>query len=201
MQTINSRLVHITLISLLLALFSACAVPPPVPEDNYYQLPKATINAQARVLVKDLAVKRLVSDGLHGERPLLFSQSGQALQLKQYHYHHWSDTPPRLIQEYLISALRQAKLANTVTNYDPGQRTALTLSGKIRHFEQISRGSKNEVLVELELQLHDKHHKLVHLKDYRVSQRAKSAKPHDLVSAYGEALNKIIRDFVSDWSK
>ncbi len=201
MNNITSRLIKISIATLLLSLLSACAAPPPVPEDNYYQLPNTTLTPLANTLTSDLAIKRLASDGLHGERALLFSKAGQALQLKQYHYHHWSDTPPRMLQEYFISALRKANVANTVINYDPGQRTALTLSGKIRHFEQIGRGNKNEVLVELELQLHDKHHKIVHLKDYRVSQIAKSGKPHDLVNAYGEALNKIVTDFIHDWSK
>ncbi len=201
MKNITSRLIALIISITFLGLLTSCAVPPPVPEDNYYQLPKATLKLQTKTLVNDLAIKRLVSDGLHGERALLFSKAGQELQLKQYHYHHWSDTPPRMLQEYLISALRQAKVANTVINYDPGQRTELTLSGKVRHFEQIGRGKKNEVLVELELQLHDKHHKIVHLKDYRVSQPAKSAKPHDLVSAYGQAMNKIMAEFITDWRK
>jgi len=201
MKNLTACLSHLTLATLLLAFITSCAVPPPVPEDNYYQLPKATIKAQTKALAQDIAIKRLVSDGLHGERALLYSKADQALQLKQYHYHHWSDAPPRMLQEYLISALRQANVANTVTNYDPGQRTELTLSGKIRHFEQIGRGKKNEVLVEVELQLHDKAYKIVHLKDYRVSQIAQSAKPHDLVNAYGKALNTIVKNFINDWSK
>jgi len=195
------NLTALTLSITLLALFTSCAVPPPVPEDNYYQLPASQLKTSDKVIVNHLAVKRLVSDGLHGERALLFSKAGQALQLKQYHYHHWSDTPPRMLQEHLISALRQAKVANKVTNYDPGQRAELTLSGKIRHFEQIERGNENKVRVELELQLRDKKHNTILLNDYRVSQTAKSAKPHDLVKAYGDALNKIISMFMVDWSK
>jgi len=201
MNKINSRLAILAFATLLLTWLSACAVPPPVPEDNYYQLPTAKIKANAKLLVNELAVKRLVSDGLHGERALLFSTAGQALQLKQYHYHHWSDTPPRMLQEHLISTLRKANVANNVFNYDPGQRTELTLSGKIRHFEQTERGNKNEVLVELELQLQDKQYKTVLLNDYRVTQTAKSAKQHDMVIAYGDALNSIINQFIADWSK
>jgi len=201
MNKLTSRLSIFFTTSILLVLVTSCAVPPPVPEDNYYQLPKPTVKAQPTALADELAVKRLVSDGLHGERALLFSTAGQSLQLRQYHYHHWTDTPPRMLQEYLISALRQAKVAGTVINYDPGQRTALTLSGKIRHFEQVERGNKNEVFVEVELQLHDKQHKIVHLRDYRVTQTAKSDKPHDLVSAYGEAMNIIINEFIEDWHK
>jgi len=188
-------------VSSILVLLTACAAQPPVPEDNFYQLPAPQIKAMKRTITKSMSVKRLVSDGLHGERALLFSKTGHALQLKQYHYHHWSDTPPRMLQEYLISALRRARVADIVTNYDPVHRTDYNLTGKIRHFEQIERGSKNEVLVELELRLDDKRGNLMMLKDYRITQTASSASPHDLVQAYGMALNKLANKFIDDWLK
>lgn len=188
-------------IILLATLLASCASQPPVPEDNFYQLPAPQITAKAKTITNTLSVKRLVSDGLHSERALLFSKAGQPLQLKQYHYHHWSDTPPRMLQEYLISALRSSHIAETVTNYDPVQRATYNLSGKIRHFEQIGRGNKNEVLVELELQLSDKHGKLVLLKDYQITQTANSASPHELVNAYGVGLNKLVAKFVADLEK
>ena len=188
-------------IILLASLLVSCAAQPPVPEDNFYQLPAPQIKANTTPLTSSLSVKRLVSDGLHSERALLFSKAGQALQLKQYHYHHWSDTPPRMLQEHLISAFRTAHIADTVINYDPTQDVSHSLTGKIRHFEQIERGSKNEVLVELELKLSDKNGKIVLLKDYRIKQAANSAKPHDLVNAYGIALNKLVSRFIADWSK
>lgn len=188
-------------IILLATLLASCSAQPPVPEDNFYQLPTPQITLRAKTITDTLSVKRLVSDGLHSERALLFSKAGQALQLKQYHYHHWSDTPPRMLQEHLISALRSARIANTITNYDPTQDVSHRLTGKIRHFEQIERGNKNQILVELELQLNDKSGKLVLLKDYRVTQTANSASPHDLVDAYGVALNKLVTEFISDWLK
>lgn len=185
----------------ILASLLACSAQPPVPEDNFYQLPDAQLNASPKQLVSEVSVKRLVTDGLHGERSLLFSEPGQALQLKQYHYHHWSDSPPRMLQEHLISALRSAGVAGTVVNYDAGNRTAYNLSGKIRHFEQVERGKKSEVDVGLELRLDDKNGKPLLIKDYHYTQAAKSDIPHDLVSAYAMALNKIYTEFISDWAK
>jgi len=178
-----------------------CSAQPPVPEDHFYQLPKAQLQTIKRSIVNELSVKRLVTDGLHSERSLLFSESDKALQLKQYHYHHWSDSPPRMIQEHLISALRNAGIANTVVNYDAAQRADYNLSGKIRHFEQTGRGKKNEVLVGIELRLDDKNGKPLLIKDYHYSQAANSSTPHDLVNAFGTALNKIYAEFVSDWMK
>lgn len=184
-------------------LFSllACSAQPPVPEDNFYHLPAAQLTNSQHQLVSEISVKRLVTDGLHSERSLLYSESGQALQLKQYHYHHWSDTPPRMLQEHLISALRSAGVAATVVNYDAGQRTAYNLSGKIRHFEQVERGKKSAVLVGLELRLDDKNGKPILIKDYHYTQVASSDAPHDLISAYAAALNNIYAEFISDWAK
>jgi ABC-type uncharacterized transport system auxiliary subunit len=106
-----------------------------------------------------------------------------------------------MLQEHLISALRHAGVAETVVNYDPALRSAYTLSGKIRHFEQIERGKNSEVLVGLELRLDNKDGKPVLLKDYRVTQVASSNAPHDLVGAFGMALNRIYAEFVTDWAK
>ena len=188
-------------IILLATLLASCAAQPPVPEDNFYQLAAPQITARAKPITDTLSVKRLVSDGLHSERALLFSKAGQALQLKQYHYHHWSDTPPRMLQEHLIIALRSANVADTVTNYDPTQDVSHRLTGKIRHFEQIERGNKNQILIELEIQLKNKSGKLVLLKDYRVTQTANSASPHDLVNAYGVGLNTLVAKFIADLEK
>jgi len=188
-------------IILLATLLASCSAQPPVPEDNFYQLPAPKITASTKTITDTLSVKRLVSDGLHSERALLFSKAGQALQLKQYHYHHWSDTPPRMLQEHLIVALRSANVADTVTNYNPTQDVSYRLKGKIRHFEQIERGNKNQILVELELQLNNKSGKLVLLKDYRIIQIANSAAPHDLVNAYGVALNTLVTEFIADLEK
>lgn len=195
----SSRFTIVLIMTGIVTLLTSCAAQPPVPEDNFYQLAPSKIKANKKNIANSLSVKRLVSDGLHGERALLYSKAGQALQLKQYHYHHWSDTPPRMLQEYLISTLRSANIANTVTNYDPVHRADYNLTGKIRHFEQIERGRNNEVLVELELRLNNKRGELILLKDYRISQMANSPAPHDLVQAYGIALNKLVTEFIADW--
>lgn len=181
-------------------LLVACAVPPPVPEDHYYYLPEAKLEKSAP-LVKELAVKRFVADGLHSERALLFSKAGKSLRLKQYHYHHWTDIPPRMLQEHMITALRNAGAANMVINHDPVNRSKYTLSGKIRHFEQYASGQASEIRINIELRLDDEHGKPILLKDYRRIQSAESTAPHDLVTAFGLALADIYREFLNDWRK
>ena len=195
------RMGKVLLATGVLASLFACSAQPPVPEDHFYRLPAAQLTTGEIAIGSELAVKRLDTDGLHSERALLFREAGQSLRLQPYHYHHWSDSPPRMLQEHLISALRSAGVANTILNYDPVQRSAYTLSGKIRHLEQIGRGKNSEVLVGLELRLDDNEGKPVLIKDYHVTQVANSTEPHDLVEAFGIALNKVYSEFVSDWAK
>jgi ABC-type uncharacterized transport system auxiliary subunit len=179
---------------------SACAPQPPVPEDNFYRLPRVTLQATGKTLAERLAVSRFVTDGLHSERALLYSEAATPLQLRQYHYHHWIDSPPRLLQEHLISALRTANIARTVTNYDPAARGGLRLGGKIRNFEHTHAGNKAGIIIDLELRLDDAKGKILLLRDYRVEREARSAQPADLVAAYGSALQDIYDKFVTDWS-
>lgn len=198
MYRIARQIAGIALLALLLA---ACAAQPPVPEDNYYRLPEATLPPAGGTLGHTLALKRFVTDGLHSERALLYCEADMPLQLRQYHYHHWLDSPPRLIQEHMISALRSAHVADTVLNYDPVERNGLQLSGKIRSFEHRRAGDKATVIIDMELRLDGDAGKLLFVHDYRVEQVAASAQPRELVMAYGEALQKLYGLFLADWRK
>lgn len=190
-------------LTLLMAglLVSACSVQPPVPEDHYYRLPAVSLKATSAFLANELAVKRFITDGLHSERALLYSDSDQPLSLKQYHYHHWNDAPPRMLQENIISSLRLAGVSKQVVNYDPARRSEYTLHGKIRRFEQFNRGSSSSIVIDIELRLDNKSGDPVLIKDYRKELSAHSSAPHDLVIAFGDALSTIYADFIADWKK
>lgn len=182
----------------LLFILAACAPQPPVPEDNFYRLPGAKLTTGHKQLFDEIAVKRFDTDGLHSERALLYSDAEQPLQLHQYHYHHWVDSPPRLLQEHIISALRSAGIAAAVTNYDPANRRSVRLGGKIRSFEHIKSGNSATVVIDLELRMDDTKGMPLVLKDYHIKLAAKSAQPHDLVTAYGQALTTIYEQFVTE---
>jgi len=188
----------LAILILTVTAMSGCSLQPPVPEDHFYRLPAATLKAD-KVLTSHITVKRFKTDGLHSERPLLFSGHDKPLSLKQYHYHFWTDAPPRMLQEHLISALRKSGIAGIVSNYDPAHRDGYIISGKIRRFEQVSRGKENKVSIDLELRLDDDRGKIVLVKDYYSERTATSASPHDLVTAFGDALTDIYKEFLKDW--
>lgn len=177
---------------------SACSAQPPVPEDHFYRLPAINL-ATTSVIADELAVKRFLADGLHSERAILYSNDKAPLQLKQYHYHHWTDTPPRMLQENVISALRGAGIAQNVMNYDAAVRSQFTLRGKIRKFEQFKKGNDSVVLIDVELRVDDRSGKALLIKDYAIEQAASSSTPHDLVSAFGKGIETILNNFVRDW--
>ena len=189
---------NIVLLLITLAAVTGCSLQPPVPEDHFYRLPALTLKTD-NALTNHLSVKRFKTDGLHSERPLLFSEHGKPLSLKQYHYHFWTDAPPRMLQENLISTLRKTGVAAVVSDYDPVRRGGYIISGKIRQFEQVSRGKDNKVSIELELRIDDSHGKILLVKDYQREQSATSARPHDLVTAFGTALAAIYAEFITDW--
>lgn len=175
-----------------------CAVQPPVPEDHFYRLPDIS-TVKSKQLANELAVKRFLTDGLHSQRAILYSNDKAPLQIKQYHYHHWADTPPRMLQEVVISALRRSGIANKVMNYDAAKRSEYTLRGKIRKFEQVRRDNGSIVLIDIELRLDDKAGNALLIKDYNTEQIAASPAPHDLVQAFGEGLRLVLNSFIQDW--
>jgi ABC-type uncharacterized transport system auxiliary subunit len=190
-------------LTLLMAglLVSACSVQPPVPEDHFYRLPAASLKAVLAPLANELAVKRFVTDGLHSERAMLYSEPDQPLSLKQYHYHYWNDAPPSMIQEHIIYSFRHAGVSKQVVNYDPARRSEYTLKGKIRRFEQINRGSSSSIVIDIELRLDNKSGDPVLIKDYSKELSTSSSAPHALVTAFAEALSAIYAEFIADWEK
>ena len=105
-----------------------------------------------------------------------------------------------MLQEHLISAIRSTNVAKIVMNYDAAQRTSHNLSGKIRHFEQVQRGKKSEVLIDIELRLDDKYGKPLFIKDYRQTQMGMlMVMLCSLVNAFGLSLDKIYAKFIADW--
>jgi ABC-type uncharacterized transport system auxiliary subunit len=143
------------LIIAVILLLSACAGSAPVPEDRFYQLdpviPETRLSAP--VLRGGLEVDDTHADPLRSGRAVLYSEQAQPLQLKRYHYAHWVDQPPRLVQRMLLQYLRDSGIADRVE--DAGQRTpaAYRLKTRLLKFEQLRGGASRGVEVALEARL------------------------------------------------
>lgn len=200
MGGIIKRLTGIVLPAVLLSALG-CAQQPPVPEDKYYRLPLEVTGEKAAtpVLAGTIAVERFRTDGLHNGRALLYAEEGRALELKQYHYHHWVDAPPRLLQEELVSYLRDANAAANVISYRASSVPDYLLTGKIRRFEEIRQASGSTIIVELELEITaGREQRTLMLKDYTGRSEVTGDAVYDIAQAYALAVGAVYGDFLRD---
>jgi ABC-type uncharacterized transport system auxiliary subunit len=181
-------------------LLAGCASQAPLPEESYYrlqwpQIAPGTPAVDGRLLL----VMRPRTDGLYAERALLYSEDPAHRVLQRYHYHLWLDTPPSLVQDYLIAALRAQRLTGMVADYDPGLDGDFLLASKLQRFEQLVGSDGAEVVVSLELKLERADHgRPLLLREYTETVRAASSAPNDAVAAFEQALQAIVERFVGD---
>ncbi len=141
---------------LLTSLLAGClGSAPAVPRDHYYRLlvGAPTQTQAAAPLPGILTVQLLQADGLLRERPLLYSESGKSHEVQQYDYHYWNDAPPRMLQDQMVTYLRQSGIAAAVVTPDMSTRPDYQVSGKARRLERLLGGGPPRVVVEVELSL------------------------------------------------
>lgn len=149
-------LLKILMLGFVITLVSGCAGPSQVPEDNYYRLINIQPETQHSGVLLDgvVAVESLEADAVYNERAVLYSDIDQPLQLQRYHYHFWSDRPPRMLQRQLGSYLKRANLARQVVDtrgFDGD--VDYTVGGVIRQFEEVRAGGEVHARIALELQV------------------------------------------------
>jgi ABC-type uncharacterized transport system auxiliary subunit len=191
------------LVLLIILVLSGCATPAAVPEDSYFQLPAALPQGSpAGSLLKGVVgVARPVADGLHSERAILYTTATEPLKVRQYHYHFWMDSPPRLIQEQLLGFLRAGRLGTRVVREHSRTPLNYLVTSRIVHFERILEKGNPKVNVALELgfdRVPDEGGKYAWSKTYAVTLPTEEPGMYASVVAFGEALQKIYREFAED---
>lgn len=188
----------VMLFSLLGACFGGGEV---VPQDRFYQLAdiKGKIS-QFKKPFKLIAVSEIQTDAVHRQRMILYSQQSSPLMLSTYYYHQWNNTPGQMIQEYLISYLRQADFARTVVRY--GERTQIDgqINGYIQHFERVVGDGHPRVKIKLELSFIPRNPGIQHslTRVYAVEQEAADNTMESTILAFSHGLQTIFGRFVSD---
>lgn len=173
-----------------------------VPQDHFYRLPevKKTKPLGAPVTKGVVGVKALRSDGLHRERTMLYIEHDQPLEIHRYHYHHWTNTPARLIQENMLDYLGKIGFASDVIRYRPGMKVDAVLKGRLLRFERLLNASGIQVIVSIELSYDPKAKQLqkgFH-KEYTVTLDAQGTSIHDTAKTFGAALQQIYQSFIKD---
>ena len=119
---------YILFIPFLFMLIS-CIKQAPLPTDHYYRLPVLQGIVPGKKIINSISVITFQADGLYRERAILYSEN--EIEIKQYRYHHWVDSPRRLLQEYLAERLRLSNISKVVLTTFEGDSNFI-IKGKIK---------------------------------------------------------------------
>ena len=177
-----------------------------VPQDTFYRFEVGTPeNALSTPrLHGTLEIERLSADGLTAGRPIVYSRSDRPRELQEYHYHFWTEPPPIMLRDQLVTYLRGAKVATAVVTPETRVAAEYALTGKIKRLERVIGASPGtaKAVVELELGVRQTTgERLLFLETYRVATVATADTVSAEVDAMNEALNQIFALFVADFSK
>lgn len=200
---VTKRTITALCITLFILFVSGCVGPRVVPEDHFYRLADLQPDKQlsAPLIKGSLAVSRIRTTGLYGERAILYVDAKNPLELRRSRYHFWQDTPGLLIQENLQSYLRKARFADKVVLAESGIKTDALLVGRLLRFESLA-GPSDTVFVTMELGIRPVGQNIPEWsKDYSVSVPIKGSGVGEKVEAFGVALKQVYDAFIHDLQK
>jgi len=185
-----------------LVMLAACGSVAPVPEDQFYRLKVQTPSKAGKVLFPGtLEIDRFVADGLTAGRPIVYSEAGKAYQVKEFHYHFWTQPPTVMLRDELVSYLRARKVADLVVTPEMRGNPDYLLTGKIKQLEKIV-GSPPKTVLEIELGLRMAGGgKILFLQSYRMEAVSDGSGVDAAVKSLNTTLTAIYKKFVDDLSK
>lgn len=198
-------IIRCALAALLAASLAGCfGAAPPVPKEQYFRLSASSeVAAVAAPLPGIVEVSPLLSEGVLGERPLLFTANdGQKLEQRNYAY--WTDPPPAMLRDQLVAYLTRARAADRVVPSELRIASQYRLLGRILRLEQIAapksgNAAGNGAVIALELSLIERSSdQIVVSGQYESTQQATGETIDDAVKALNTGLNEILAAFVAD---
>lgn len=180
---------------------AACGSAAPVPEDQFYRLTVTQPPSSKTLFPGIMEVDRFVADGLTAGRPIVYSETGKPFQVKEFHYHFWTQPPTVMLRDELVSYLRARKISDTVVTPEMRVTPDYVLIGKIKRLEKVL-GDPPKAVLELELGLRkESGDKILHLETYRVETMSDGPGVDAAVKSLNTALTTIFGKFVHDLSK
>ncbi len=187
----------------MVVFLTACGSAERVPEDQFYRLRAETPSSPAaRTLFKGtLEVDRFVADGLTAGRPIVYSEAEKPHQVKEYHYHFWTQPPTVMLRDELVTYLRAAHVSDTVVTPEMRLPADYILTGKIKRLEQVV-GDQPKAVLEIELGLRKASGgKLIFLDTYQIESPSSGSGVDDAVKSLNKSMSAIYANFVADLSK
>ncbi len=188
-------------ISFLIVLLGGCASTSGIPDTTYFRLPSraAVVALPTPLFAQPISVDTLIADGLYSDQALIYSLDPEAARLRAYHYQLWVDPPVRMLQRRLIGALRDFNASTVVADRLPSQAVRLRVSGRIERFERVLRATGWVSVVQLQLRVESSDNELpLLLREYSAEVPGSGPSVKDSVTAMGDALDKVLADFLRD---
>ena len=195
----SSIFYRLVLSSLLMT--GGCATTAPVPEDRFYRLlDTPELKKQSTTAYNGtLKVEPIKAFGIYRERAILFTHSDSPETLRQHHYHHWIDTPTRLIREQLVDYFRKSAIATRVTGAQLAGKSDFRLHLELKHFERIIHPSGDvAVKIRLDAILSDASNQTILTRSYVREPMASDNSIAASVAAMNQALGDIYRELGSE---
>jgi ABC-type uncharacterized transport system auxiliary subunit len=185
----------------VVVLTIACATPPPVADDSYFRLEPSHLEQQFTnpVLPGVLLVDMPVAAGVRRSRKMIYSEDPEHLRFQQYHYHHWEDSPPKLIQRRLTRMLQASGVVTSAIDRRAGSVNYL-LESRVVRFDRLMSGAGATAQIEIEFWLidaQDQDHLLFHQR-YEENVAATSMTMETSVIAFSRALESISKRLLAD---
>lgn len=179
----------------LLALLVGCAAPE-VPKEQYFRLIAAPAEAPvSKPLDGILEVPAFDAEGVLAERPLLFTADG-GHKLEQRNYAYWTNSPPQMLRDQLVTYLRSAHIATEVVPSELRVDAKYVVRGKLRRLEQTA--NPNGGVIEVEVALLDEDtDRLITSKVFLAKEPATSGSIDDAVAALNSGMNQIFREIAA----
>lgn len=179
-------------------LSSGCSSIGPAPDEIFYRLPPAQVQAGEKKLPGVLLIDSWRAGDLYGSGSLLHSEDPDGISVQPYHYDLWVDRPTKLVADFAKDWLTKRQVADLVLSDDSDADGDWRLVGEIRRFEQLNGGKTASVVVGLDLRLSDIHHRGSAPRGgyFEANAVIESEKPMDAVQGYRRALERVLADFV-----
>ena len=184
---------------IIIMSIAACSGPGPAPNDHYYRLPPVSADADQIPFMDGVVfVEQLIADGIYRERSIIYSEDPEGIELNRYHYHHWVDTPSRLIRDHFINYLRTSHFASQIVSV-PEIPAQLSIYGRINQFERRITNSGVSVAVGLEFRVNTESSEIpVLLKEYSRIEKISDDSMSVSVNAFARLLGSIYAELIED---
>ena len=196
-----STLVVLALLVLALLGLVGCSTPPPMPDDSYFRLQPSSYAKRysQAVLPGVLLIEVPEAAAVRRSRKMIYSEDQEHLRFRQYHYHHWEDSPPILIQRRLTQVLSASGVASAVVNQRRGG-VQYVLESRITRFDRLLAAGKASAHIDIEFWLVDvaKPKQVLLHRHYEESVTASSMSIETTVVAFSLGLDRISERLLED---